>query len=430
MSPAVEERRRLEALDRPALERMQLAKLNDLLAAIVPSNRFYAAKLQAAPKRLASLEQLAELPFTTKDDLAGADPLATLTYPRSQYVRFHQTSGTHGRPLPVLDTAEDWQWWLDAWQFVLDAAEVGPEDIAFLAFSFGPFIGFWTAHDALVARGALTIPGGGMRSLARLELVERSGATVLCCTPSYALRLVEVAGQHSIGLRNFSVRRIIVAGEAGGSQPAVRRRIEDAWHAQVIDHAGATEVGPWGYADAQRRGVHVLESEFIAEFLSVESGEPAAPGELAHLVLTPLGRLGMPVIRYRTGDLVRPSWPAAGPNRFVLLEGGVISRADDMLIIRGVNIFPTAVDQILRSFPEVVEYRVTACQRGEMDELLVEVEDHLGEPRRIAQEFSLRLGLEVDVRLAEPLSLPRFDGKGRRFVDARARSARPESRSP
>jgi phenylacetate-CoA ligase len=420
MKPAAE-RRRAEALDRAALEALQLARLNELLATVVPRNAFYAAKFQRSAHRLEGLAQLAELPLTTKQDLAEADPLALRTHAACEYVRYHQTSGTHGRPLPVLDTAADWQWWLDCWQFVLDAAEVTPDDRAFLAFSFGPFIGFWTAHDALVERGVLSIPSGGMNSLARLELIERTGATVLCCTPSYALRLIEVAAEHKINLDDFGMRRIIVAGEPGGSQPSVRTRIEEGWGgAHVIDHAGATEVGAWGYADAERRGLHIIESEFIAEFASIETGKPAAEGELAHLVLTPLGRTGMPVIRYRTGDLVRPTWSHDGANRFVLLEGGVVSRADDMLIIRGVNVFPSALNEIVRSFPEVVEYRITACKRGEMDELVVEVEDRLGEPRRIAREFNVRLGLQVDVRLAEPLSLPRFEGKGRRVVDERS----------
>jgi phenylacetate-CoA ligase len=419
MTDAAAERRRLEALDRPALEAVQLERLNELLATIVPRNPFYASKFQNSRRRLDSLAELAELPLTTKQELAEAGVQTLCTYPLRDFVRYHQTSGTHGRPLPVMDSPADWQWWLDCWQYVLDAAEVTADDRAFLAFSFGPFIGFWTAHDALIARGALAIPSGGLNSLARLELMERSGATVLCATPSYALRLVEVAAEHKIGLHNFEVRRIIVAGEPGGSQPAVRRRIEEAWQAQVIDHAGATEVGAWGYADAERRGLHILEAEFIAEFLSTETGQPAADGELAQLVLTPLGRTGMPVVRYRTGDLVRPNWRHGGSNRFVLLEGGVVARADDMLIIRGVNIFPSAVDEIVRSFPEVVEYRATVCKRGEMDELVVEVEDHLAQPRRIANEFAVRLGLQVEIQLAEPLSLPRFEGKGRRLIDSR-----------
>jgi phenylacetate-CoA ligase len=416
---AAADRRRDEGLSPAELEQLQLSKLNDLLVVLRRDNPFYAGKLRGAPQRLESLDQLDELPLTSKDELAKAEPLSLRSFPPANYVRFHQTSGTHGRPLPILDTAADWQWWIDCWQFVLDAAGVTTDDRAMLAFSFGPFIGFWSAHDALVARGALAIPSGGMSTLARLELLERTAATVLCCTPSYALRLAEVAAEHKISLRHFAVRTIIVAGEPGGSQPSVRQRIEEAWEAKVIDHAGATEVGAWGYADVGRRGLHIIESEFIAEFRSIETGAPAHDGELSHLILTPLGRRGMPVLRYRTGDVVRPVWPQEGPNRFVLLEGGVVSRADDMLIIRGVNVFPSAVDQILRSFPEVVEYRATACKRGTMDELVVEVEDHLAAPRRIAEEFVLRLGLQVEVRLAEPKSLPRFEGKGRRFIDAR-----------
>lgn len=419
-----DERRRLQCLSRDELTAYQLEKLNAQFAAILPANTFYAAKLANYPLEFTELAQLAELPFTNKDELSAnvSTPLeaSNLTWPTERYVRFHQTSGTRGRPLPVLDTLDDWQWWIDSWQYVLDAAEVTAADRALLAFSFGPFIGFWSAHDALVDRGAMVIPGGGINTLGRLDLLARTEATVLLCTPTYALHLAEVAREHKIDLRaHCKVKKIIVAGEAGGSIPATRARIESAWGARVIDHSGASEVGPWGFADAQNRGLHVLESEFIAEFIAVESGDAAQEGELARLVLTSLGRHGMPVIRYLTGDLVRPIWNHDGPSRFVLLEGGVLGRADDMLVVRGVNIFPSSIEQIMHSFPEVAEYRLTVRKRGEMDEMAVEVEDHLQQPLRIAEELQLRLGVKVDVRLAEPTSLPRFEGKGKRFIDLR-----------
>ncbi|MCG8448616.1 MAG: phenylacetate--CoA ligase family protein [Pirellulales bacterium] len=420
---SAEYRRRQEALDRAELAAHQLGRLNELLATILPANQFYAKKLANCPQRLENLEQLSEFPFTSKEELIAEGDKhhlpANLTWPAEQYVRYHQTSGTRGRPLPVYDTAEDWQWWTGCWQYVLDAAEITPDDRALLAFSFGPFVGFWSAHDALVARGALAIPGGGMNTLARLEVIRRTQATALFCTPTYAMHLVEIAEQNNVNLAHTEVRKIVVAGEPGGSVPTTRARIETAWNARLTDHSGASEVGPWGYGDQGGTGLHVLESEFIAEFLSVETGRPAATGELSHLVLTALGRYGMPVIRYRTGDLVRPTWPASGSNRFVLLEGGVLSRADDMMIVRGVNVFPSSLEQILHSFPEVVEYRITVRKRGEMDELVVEVEDHLQNTARIAEEMLLRLGLKVDVRLAPAMSLPRFEGKGARFVDLR-----------
>jgi phenylacetate-CoA ligase len=411
-------------MDRAALEEHQLARLNVLLAKILPENRFYAAKLAGVELPLRSLDEFRRLPLTTKEELvidgAPHSAPANLTWPLERYVRYHQTSGTHGRPMPVFDSAEDWQWWIDCWQYVLDAAGITAADRAMLAFSFGPFIGLWTAHDALVARGALVIPGGGMSSRARLDLIERTGATALFCTPTYALHLVEVAEECKFSLARCGVKKIVVAGEPGGSIASVRERIGKAWRARVVDHAGASEVGPWGYDTGVGCGIHVLESEFIAEFLPVDPGEGGDPmDELCHLVLTSLGRAGMPAIRYRTGDLVRPVWPPSGANRFVVLEGGVLGRADDMMIIRGVNVFPTAVEQILRSFPEVVEYRMTARKNGMMDELVVDVEDRLEQPERIAEELYLRLGLRIEVRLAAPVSLPRFEGKGRRFVDER-----------
>jgi phenylacetate-CoA ligase len=418
-----QDRRKLEQLPREELARHQLARLNELLAAVVGHNRFYAEKLGQVELPLSSLDDLPRLPYTFKDELvtarSGSEFAANLTYPLTRYVRYHHTSGTRGRPMPVLDTAEDWRWWIETWQFVLDAAEVGPEDRAFLAFSFGPFIGFWSAHDAAAARGAMVIPGGGMNTSARLELLRRTRATVLLCTPSYALRLAEVAAENQIDPAGLDVRRIIVAGEPGGSVPALRRRIESVWNARLIDHAGASEIGPWGYGEKEGRGLFIVETEFIAEFLALETGRPATDGQQAELVLTPLGRLGSPVIRYRTGDVVRPRFDAGGPNRFVLLEGGVLGRTDDMLIVRGVNVFPSSVEQIVRAFPEVVEFRVTVHRQNAMDLLSVEIEDRLQQPDRVARELHMRLGLKVDVRCVPLGSLPRFEGKGKRFIDQR-----------
>src|SRR5688572_24159193 len=254
-----DERRRIALLDRAALADLQLEKLNRLLAIARAENAFYQRKLAAAAERLGSLAELSSLPFTTKDELqppAGNERLAlNHTYAPDRYVRWHQTSGTRGRPLVVLDTAEDWASWVECWQYVLDAAEVTADDRALLAFSFGPFIGFWSAFDALTTRGALVIPGGGMGSLARIELIRHAEVTTLLCTPTYALRLAEVAAEHTINLADSAVKRIIVAGEPGGSVPATRERIEAAWNARVVDHAGATEVGPWGFADADGRGI-------------------------------------------------------------------------------------------------------------------------------------------------------------------------------
>ena len=419
------ERRRLERLDRQDLEAIQVLKFNDLLRRILPDNQFYATKFTSCPQAIRSLGELRAFPCTTKADLIPASPTTSpfarnRTYAVDHYQYLHRTSGTHGHPLLVLDTADDWRWWITTWQYVLDAAGVTHEDRAMMAFSFGPFIGFWSANDALRARGAMVVPGGGLSSVARLELLLASAATLVCCTPSYALHLAEVAQAHELPIDQSNVRALIVAGEPGGNLPVFANRMARAWHADIIDHAGATEVGPWSYANQQRTGLHIIESEFIAEFLRPGSEEPAADGEVAEIVLTSLGRCGSPVIRYRTGDLARPSRDGQDDNRFVFLEGGVLGRVDDMTTIRGVNLYPSSVERVLGDFEDIAEYRLTASRRGSLDHLTLEVEVPGEQAPRIAEHLRSRLGLNVEVTAVAAGSLPRFEHKGKRFVDHRS----------
>ena len=245
-----------------------------------------------------------------------------------------------------------------------------------------------------------------------------------------------IIGKLSGGITQLAQKRGVTVLQGRGSfVNSNTLRVETEAGSQVInyDHAGATEVGPWGVGDLAGRGLQVIEPCFHPEFLSVETGRAAGPGELAELVLTTLGRTGAPVIRYRTGDLVRPRWPtaddvAAGGSPWVVLEGGILGRTDDMLVVRGVNVFPGAIDDIVRSFPEVVEYRLTLTKNAGLDVLQLEIEDHLNAPDRVARELQLRLGLRVDVATVPLGSLPRFEGKGRRVIDRRLsppRDARP-----
>jgi len=422
---------------REALDSRKLDRLRRMLREVLPGNAFYATKLARVPDPagIGGLADLADWPFTYKDELveaaaAGGHP-GNLTWEPQRYVRYHQTSGTHGRPLPAYDTAADWDWWMECWRIVLARGGVTAGDRVLVASSFGPYAGFWSGFDAAGTVGAMAVPTGGMPSLARLELIRTVRATVLLATPSYALHLAEVAADAKIDAAALGVRLVIVAGEPGGSVAATRQRIAAAWSADVLDHAGATEAGPWGVGDVRGDGLDVIEEFFHPEFLSLASGAPAEAGEIAELVLTTLGRAGAPVIRYRTGDVVRPTWAStadveAGACPWVRLDGGILGRTDDMLVIRGVNVFPQAIDEIVRGFPEVVEHRLTATTRESLDELDLEIEDRLADPARVARELKVRLGLRIDVRSVPIGSLPRFEGKGRRFVDLRSRAgARP-----
>ena len=418
-----QQRQQIQQYTAEQLNAYQLGRFIQLLAEILPANQFYAAKIGRSDFRIDSTESILEIPFTFKHELSGDEPAngfaANLTFPIDRYTRFHRTSGTRGRSLTVLDTNADWQWWMEGWQYVLDTAELTSVDRVVMAFSFGPFIGFWSAFDAAIERQCLVAPTGAMTTLARLELICSISATAVFCTPSYAIHMAEVAAENNINIAESPVRMIVVAGEPGGSIPSVREQIETQWQAAVVDHSGASEVGPWGFADPLARGIYVNQAQFLAEFVSLKSGLPAVEGELSELVLTTLGRVGSPLIRYRTGDLVRPTWNDDQSGNFVLLVGGVLGRTDDMMIIRGVNVFPTSIEQILRSFPEVVEYRLTAYRESAMDQLKIEIEDRLEQPDRVKQELQLRLGLRVDVTGVPLGSLPRFEAKGKRFIDNR-----------
>jgi phenylacetate-CoA ligase len=419
--------RGLETLDREALRARQWARLETLARAVHPANGFVTARWAAAGLAgagdLRSWGDFSRLPFTRKSELVedqAADPPfgRNLTYPLERYVRVHQTSGTTGTPIRWLDTQESWDWWLRCWGFVLRGAGLGAEDRVFFPFSFGLFIGFWAGFEGARALGALAIPGGGQDSAQRLAAIEALGATAICCTPSYALHLAEVARERGRDLAGLGVRTTVHAGEPGAGIPSVRARIEGAWGARAYDHAGMTEMGAYGFECAAQAGLHVNESEFIAEIVDPVSGAPAQEGEL---VLSNLGRLGSPVIRYRTGDRVRAAdGPCACGRTFLRLEGGILGRVDDMLVVRGVNVFPSALEGIVRRFPAVDEFQIEVYRRQQMDEVRLLLEVAHAEPPSILaavrEAARVELGIRIDVAPVPARSLPRYELKARRVV--------------
>jgi phenylacetate-CoA ligase len=417
-----------ETLDRARLTRHQLARLQAMLDEVIPANAFYTRKLGGRPT-INGLDDLQRLPFTTKaelaDDQAHHPPFGSnLTYPLERYVKLHQTSGTTGKaPIRWLDTSDSWDWWARCWGHVYTGAGVGPGDRVFFAFSFGPFIGFWAAYEGARTVGALAVPGGGMQTEQRVSALLETGATVLCCTPTYALRLAEEARRLGVDLASGSLQATVHAGEPGASVPSVRSRIEAAFGARCFDHTGMTELGATGFTCQAQAGVHLIESEFIFEVINPETGAPVPPGSQGELVATNLGRLGTPLIRYRTGDLVQlDTRPCTCGRTFARLDGGILGRADDMLIVRGVNVFPSAIEGVLREFPEVTEFRIEVSSQRAMAEVQVLVElasgisDTSNVVDRVADRLHDRLLLRVPCQLVSPGSLPRFELKARRVV--------------
>lgn len=403
------------------MEMTALEKLRALIAAIIPANRFQTQRLAAAgvDERIASFAEFsARLPFTTKEELA-ADQAAhppfgsNLTFPLKCYTRFCQTSGTTARPLAILDTAESWTWMLDNWSRIYRAGGVQPGDRVYFAFSFGPFLGFWTAFEAAAREGFLCLPGGGLGSATRLRAIIEYEANVLCCTPTYALHLAEVAAREGLDLTASKVRKIFVAGEAGGSIPVVRERIGAAWHgAEVLDHYGMTEVGPVAFQESERPGLlHIIEDSYFPEIVHPQTGAMTPLGEVGELVVTTLGRTACPLLRYRTGDLVRRDPEALG----FALAGGIIGRADDMIVVRGVNLYPAAVESVVRAVPEIVEYRVIVTRRGALAEAALEVECADDNAiQRLEGALTAAFSLRIPVRRVD--ALPRFEMKARRWV--------------
>ncbi|MEW4489578.1 AMP-binding protein [Thalassoglobus sp. JC818] len=423
-----------ESWSRSQIENNQSERLRALVKLVSETNPFWKERWKRAgfdPSSFSGLEDLSRIPLLTKQELVDDQnsnlPYGrNLTFPVTDYSRLHQTSGTTGKPMRWLDTPESWNWFMECWSQIYRLIGVTSEDVFAFPFSFGPFIGFWAAFEGAQRLGNLSLTMGGMTSEARLNMILELEATVICCTPTYALRLTEVAEARQLPISESSVRLIVVAGEPGGAIPAIRNRISSAWNARVIDHWGMTDIGSLGIEPIDRPGqLVILESECIAEILDPETLNPVEPGELGELILTNLGRTGQPVIRYRTGDLVKQckEVPESGC-QFLSLDGGILGRADDMVTIRGNNVFPSSLDAILREIPGVAEYMIRVVTHRSMPHMKVEIEPVVeqadeGSVRKLTtlvqQRIKDRLNFQAEVVPVGVNELPRFELKGRRF---------------
>jgi phenylacetate-CoA ligase len=351
-------------------------------------------------------------------------------------IRYHLTSGTSGRvPIRVLDGQKDWEWIAEMWAYGLWAFGVRPVDRVFFAFSYGAFIGFWGAHYACEKIGALVLPSGGSSTEHRVKTIIETRATTVCCTPTYALRLWQTAQEMGVNLaRDSKVDKLVVSGEPAGSIPAVKRQLQDAWNAKVGDTAGMTEIGSIMVFECRHQpgGTHIIEDHFIEECLTHDGDTPVPYGEQAERVVTSFGRGFIPLIRYRTKDLVvkvpftRCSCGRTGD----IYEGGIRGRWDDMKLVRGTNVYPRAVEAVVREFDAIDEFQIVLDRIGGRDEILVRTELKAGreaEWEPVRERLGVALGeahegLRFNLELVNRGSLPRFELKAKRLTDNRPKA--------
>jgi phenylacetate-CoA ligase len=366
------------------------------------------------------LNEILKSPTISKSDLVqnqGAfPPLGTI--PNGPVSRWHQSSGTLGNPLGWGDSTGDWERLLSIWNTLYDIAGIQKSDKLLFPFSFGPFLGFWSAFEAATRLGFFCIAAGGLSTQARIRMIERHGITVMLATPSYALHMAEVGAGQGISLQQTPVNTLILAGEPGANRPSLRNRIENAWGARVLDHYGMTETGPVSMECRYNPGIiHVATDSYICQVIDSNTDQEVDEGEL---VLTPFDRLTMPLIRYRTGDLVKRHNEICPCGRDLLsFSGGIRGRLDDMLIIRGNNIHPEAIENWLWSQAGVAEFRVEVIHTSGMTQIRLVVEaDKESDPAwlqdKIHSGFQERFLFKADVKIAE-IPLERYEMKARRF---------------
>ncbi len=430
---------RHETMSRDQLNGLQVHKLKRLVAWAdekVPwhAKRFKKAKVTA--DGIKSLDDLRRIPFLTRNDLMVGQmeqpPYGPfLAAPPETAIRYHTTSGTSGgTPIRVLDGIKDWEALAENWCYGFWGFGVRSYDIVLFAFSYGTFIGFWGAHYACEKIGCLNLPGGNMTTRDRVSMIFDMKASVVCSTPTYALRMAQEANKMGLDLANGPVKRVILSGEPAGSIPATKKLIEDQWGAMAGDTAGMTEIGAIMLfeCDKQPGGTHIIEDQLIEEVINPETCEPVGYGEMGERVVTSFARGFIPLLRYRTSDLVvkTPAATCSCGRTWDIYDGGIRGRVDDMKLVRGTNVYPRAIEAIVRKFEEVDEFQIrlyTAQGIRDEIEVLVELPD-CENIQPIMGEMSHQLseaheGLRIDVRSVEIGSLPRFELKAKRLVDDR-----------
>lgn len=424
----------IETLPREAIEKIQLQRLRKLLNYVYESVPFYRKKFDEAgvsPADFQKLEDIKNFPFTTKDDLRNAYPYEMFAVPLKKIVRIHASSGTTGQVTVVGYTKNDIETWSNLMARTLCACGVTDDDIVQNAYGYGLFTGGLGFHYGAEKIGATVIPMSGGNTKRQVRVMKDFGTTVLTCTPSYSLYLAEVAEEEGIKPEELNLRVGIFGAEPWSEE--MRKEIEEKLRLRAHDIYGLSEVmGPGVAVECEERnGMHIFEDHFFVELINPQTGEYVKEGEVGELVLTTLTKEGIPVVRYRTKDLVSLNYEPCPCGRHFVRMSKVLGRSDDMLIIRGVNVFPSQIEEILMQIEGTEpHYLIVVDRKDYLDVLEVHVEvneklfsDEMKKlhelEKRIKEEIQSNLGISAEVKLVEPKSLQRFEGKARRVIDRR-----------
>jgi len=433
-----------ETMAREDLQALQLYKLRRLCEWAYTTTPFHKRRFDAVgfhPEQLKTLDDIRRIPYMTREEWmesALEHPMfgELLSTDPTNAIRYHLTSGTSGRtPIRVLDSMKDWEWISEMWCYGIWGFGVRPEDSVYFAFGYGSFIGFWGAHYGCEKIGALVIPGGAQTTEARIKQIIELGVTTVCSTPTYALHLWQKAREMGIDLAQSKVNKVILSGEPAGSIPAVKKQLEEAWGAKCGDTAGMTEVGTIMIFECAQQpgGTHIIEDHFIEEVISPVTGEPVGYGDLGERVVTSFGRGFIPVIRYRSKDMVLkvPASTCSCGRTWDIYDGGIRGRWDDMKLIRGTNVYPRAVESIIREYAAIDEFQIYLWRKDDIqDEITIRLEikpEFESEWPTLAQRLGKDLseaheGLRFNIERMEYGQLPRFELKARRLVDARPKA--------
>ncbi|OEH86955.1 phenylacetate--CoA ligase [Desulfuribacillus stibiiarsenatis] len=424
----------IETMERSNLEALQLQKLQKMLTRIYDNVPFYRQKfddLNIKPADIQSLEDLQKLPFTTKQDLRDHYPFGLFAATKKDIVRLHASSGTTGNPTVVGYTKGDIEVWKELMARALTSYGATPESVVQNSYGYGLFTGGIGVHYGAEHLGATVVPISGGNTKRQIKLMHDFQATVLCCTPSYALFLAEVLAESDIPREDLHLKIGVFGAEPWSEK--MRKEIEDRMQIDAYDIYGLSEImGPGVAAEChEKNGLHIFEDHFIAEIINPDTGEVLPYGEEGELVITTISKEGIPMLRYRTRDITRLTIDPCSCGRSHVKMTRVTGRSDDMLIIRGVNVFPSQVESVLLSIGDTEPHYLLIVERkGNLDELeiLVEVSESMFSDkikrleeleRTIRKELDSILGISAKIRLVEPKTIERSEGKAKRIIDKR-----------